>query len=110
MPSVRQIRGRIRSVRNTSRVTRAMQMVAASKMRRVQERVVASRPYTEKLRSVLAGLVSQGAGRGEDVHPLLQQRPVERKLLLHVTPDRGLAGGLPSNINRKAAQFLLAQD
>jgi F-type H+-transporting ATPase subunit gamma len=87
-----------------------MQMVAASKMRRVQERVVASRPYTLKLRSVLAGLVSQGAGRGENPHPLLARRPVARKLLVEVSPDRGLAGGLPSNINRKAAQFLLAHD
>ena len=86
-----------------------MQMVAASKMRRVQERVVASRPYEQKLRAVLAGLVNQGAGKSENPHPLLAKRPVAGKLLLQVTPDRGLAGGLPSNINRKAAQFLLAQ-
>ncbi len=87
-----------------------MQMVAASKMRRVQERVVASRPYADKLRSVLASLVSQGADRGEPRPPLLVRRAISRKLLVEITPDRGLAGGLPSNINRKAAQFMLAQD
>lgn len=110
MPSVRQIRGRIRSVRNTARVTRAMQMVAASKMRRAQEAVVAARPYSLKLRSVLASLAAQGAAAGDASHPLLERRPVQNVGLLQVSPDRGLAGGLPSNINRKAGEFILAQD
>ena len=109
MPSVREIRGRIKSVRNTARVTNAMQMVAASKMRRAQERVVGSRPYAQKLRAVLAGLAAQGAG-GESTHPLLESRPVKKVLLLEITPDRGLAGGLPSNINRASGRFLMAQD
>ena len=109
MPSVREIRGRIKSTRNTARVTNAMQMVAASKMRRAQEQVVGSRPYAQKLRAVLAGLAAQGAGDGDDGHPLLLSRPVKKVLLLEVTPDRGLAGGLPSNINRAAGRFLLAQ-
>ena len=109
MPSVREIRGRIKSTRNTARVTNAMQMVAASKMRRAQERVVGSRPYAQKLRAVLAGLAAQGTGDGDDGHPLLLSRPVKKVLLLEVTPDRGLAGGLPSNINRAAGRFLLAQ-
>jgi F-type H+-transporting ATPase subunit gamma len=87
-----------------------MQMVAASKMRRAQERVVGSRPYAQKLRAVLAGLAAQGAGDGDDGHPLLLSRPVKKVLLLEITPDRGLAGGLPSNINRAAGRFLLAQD
>ena len=86
-----------------------MQMVAASKMRRAQEQVVASRPYSEKLRAVLAGLASQGAGDDDSTHPLLEQRPVHHVLLVEVTPDRGLAGGLPSNINRKSARFILEQ-
>ncbi len=86
-----------------------MQMVAASKMRRAQEQVVASRPYSEKLRAVLAGLASQGAGDDDSTHPLLEQRPVHNVLLVEVTPDRGLAGGLPSNINRRSARFILEQ-
>ena len=84
-------------------------MVAASKMRRAQEQVVASRPYSEKLRAVLAGLAAQGAGDDDFTHPLLEQRPVANVLLLEVTPDRGLAGGLPSNVNRAAARFMLEQ-
>ena len=110
MPSVREIRGRIKSVKNTARVTNAMQMVAASKMRRAQEQVVSSRPYAQKLRSVLAGLAAQGAGDGDDTHPLLVSRPVKNVLLLEITPDRGLAGGLPSNINRAAGRFMQAQE
>ena len=109
MPSVRQIRGRIRSVRSTSRVTRAMQMVAASKMRRAQERVVASRPYAQKLRTVLADLASHIVA-DESTHPLLERRPVKKVLLLQITPDRGLAGGLPSNINRAVIRFMLAHE
>jgi F-type H+-transporting ATPase subunit gamma len=110
MPSVREIRGRIKSVRNTARVTNAMQMVAASKMRRAQERVVASRPYSEKLRAVLAGLAAQGAGDDDSMHPLLEERPVHNVLLLQITPDRGLAGGLPSAINRASVSFMLAHE
>ena len=110
MPSVREIRGRIKSVKNTARVTNAMQMVAASKMRRAQEQVVSSRPYTQKLRTVLAGLAEQGAREDDDSHPLLLSRPVKNVLLLEITPDRGLAGGLPSNINRAAGRFLQMQE
>ncbi len=83
-----------------------MQMVAASKMRRAQEQVVASRPYSEKLRAVLAGLAAQTGGDDDSTHPLLEQRPVSNVLLVEVTPDRGLAGGLPSNINRVSARFM----
>ncbi len=106
MPSVRQIRGRIRSVTNTSRVTRAMQMVAASKMRRAQEAVVSSRPYAEKLRAVLGGLVAQGPGDSDTTHPLLERRAVANVLLLEISPDRGLAGGMPGNINRASGEFV----
>ena len=109
MPSVRQIRGRIRSVRNTARVTRAMQMVAASKMRRAQEAVVASRPYADRLRAVLAGLVGPGVDP-DAAHPLLERRPVERALLLEISPDRGLAGGMPGNVNRAAGEFVRDRD
>ena len=86
-----------------------MQMVAASKMRRAQDRVVASRPYAQKLRAVLSNL-SGHVGSGESAHPLLEVRPVKKVLLLQITPDRGLAGGLPSNINRASIRFMLAQE
>lgn len=86
-----------------------MQMVAASKMRRAQERVVASRPYAQKLRTVLGGLASE-VGEGQAAHPLLETRPVKKALVLQITPDRGLAGGLPSNINRATIRFMLAQE
>ncbi|MYB84040.1 MAG: ATP synthase F1 subunit gamma [Chloroflexi bacterium] len=109
MPSVRQIRGRIRSVRNTARVTRAMQMVAASKMRRAQEATTASRPYAEKLREVLGGLVGAGAVDPDISHPLLERRPVNNVLLLAISPDRGLAGGMPGNLSRASGEFLRAQ-
>ena len=85
-----------------------MQMIAASKMRRAQERVASARPYAEKLRAVLAGLAAQGAGEGDTVHPLLERRPVSNVLLLQITPDRGLAGGLVSSINREAGRFMLS--
>jgi F-type H+-transporting ATPase subunit gamma len=103
MPSTREIRRRIRSVKNIAQITKAMQMVASSKMRRAQERVQQSRPYADQLR----GLVSRLARvTGEDVGgeiALLKQRPVLRIGFVLITPDRGLCGALPSNINRKAA-------
>ena len=110
MANVRQLRRRIRSVQNTAKVTRAMQMIAASKMRRAQERVEAARPYARKLRQVIAGLAQQTPASDDGMHPLLVQRPVQHALLVHITPDRGLAGGLPSNANRAAAAHVLASE
>ena len=108
MPSVRQIRRRIRSVQNTAKITKAMQMIAASKMRRAQDRVFASRPYSEKMLQVLANLAGAGSG-DEGTQPLLERREAQKITLLHITPDRGLTGGLISNLNRRAAQFLLQE-
>jgi F-type H+-transporting ATPase subunit gamma len=103
MPSTREIRRRIKSVKNTAQITKAMQMVASSKMRRAQERVKQSRSYADQLR----GLVSRLARvSGEDVGGeigLLKERPVHKIGLVAITPDGGLCGALPSNINRKAA-------
>ena len=103
MPSTREIRRRIRSVKNTAQITKAMQTVASSKMRRAQERVQQSRPYADQLR----GLVSRLARvTGEDVGgeiALLKQRPVRKIGIVVISPDSGLCGALPSNINRKAA-------
>lgn len=109
MATIREIRRRIKSVQNTAKVTKAMEMVAASKMRRAQERTMAARPYAEKMQQVLADLAAQHRF-GEDIHPLLQQREVNRIALIHITPDRGLCGGLVANINRSVASFILEQN
>ena len=107
MPSERDIRGRIKSVRNVSQITRAMEMVAASKMRRAQMRVQASRPYSERLRAMLADVAALTTGSEEQEYPLLRQRPVRRATVILVTGDRGLAGSLNSNIIRRATRFLV---
>ena len=103
MASTREIRRRIQSVKNLAQVTRALQMVASSKMRRAQERVTASRPYTEQLMTLVARLAAQGAGTEEQ--PLMQTREVARVAVVHVTPDRGLSGALNGNLNRRTAQL-----
>src|SRR6185437_4996409 len=105
MASLRDIRRRIRSVRNVSQITKAMETVAASRLRRAQERVVASRPYVEALEEVLADLA--GVTTEGDVPPLLAVRPVQNEAMVLVSPNRGLAGPLPGNINRRAAQYIL---
>jgi F-type H+-transporting ATPase subunit gamma len=110
MPTIRQLKRRIQSVKNTAKITNALQMVAASKMRRAQDRASQSKPYAEKMRTVLAGLASQSGGEGEAaLHPLLETRPVRNIAVLHITPDRGLCGGLNSNINRSGGTFVAMQ-
>ncbi len=107
MPSTREIRRRIRSVKNMAQVTRTMQMVASSKMRRAQERVEQSRPYAEQLRALVSRLARiSGEDLGGEV-ALLKRRPVRNIGYVLITPDRGLSGALPSNINRKAATSAL---
>ncbi|MFA5055143.1 MAG: ATP synthase F1 subunit gamma [Dehalococcoidia bacterium] len=106
MATIRQINRRIKSVRNTSKVTKAMEMIAASKMRRAQERTLASRPYAEKICQVLADLAAQ-TRVGEEGHPLLIKRPVNKIAVIHITPDRGLCGGLVANVNRNVARFIM---
>ena len=108
MPDTRTIRRRIRSVENTAKITGAMELIAASKMRRAQQRVLAGRPYAEKMQAVLANLAGQSE-EIESLHPLLERRDVERLQLILITPDRGLTGGLNSNLNRRAAQFVLEE-
>ena len=109
MPTIRQLKRRIGSVKNTAKITNALQLVAASKMRRAQDRAAQARPYAEKLRIVLAGLATQGDGDPESTHPLLVSRPVQNVAVLHITPDRGLCGGLNSNMNRSAGSFVAVQ-
>lgn len=105
MPSTRLIRRRIRSVHNTAKITEAMGMIATAKMRRAQERVLAGRPYAEKMQQVLADLAAQPGMR--ESHALLRKRPVARVAIVNITADRGLCGGLNANMNRTTSSFLL---
>ena len=109
MPSVRDIRRRIRSVENTGKVTNAMSLIAASKMRRAQLAVTDGRPYAEKIHEVIATLAAQPTD-DDTVHPLLETRPVNNVGMVVITPDRGLAGGMHANINRQVARFILGSD
>src|ERR671914_1279878 len=101
MPSQREIRRRISSVRNIKQITRAMQFVAASKLRRAQEATLASRPYSDKIDEVLADLA---AVLGAEDHPLLAERQGGKRMIVLLTSDRGLAGPLHTNIIRFAAR------
>jgi F-type H+-transporting ATPase subunit gamma len=109
---LRIIRRRIRTIQSTAKITRAMELVAASKMRRAQLNAIAARPYAERLRWVLADLAETlGSIDEAERHPLLQVRPeVKAVEVILVTPNRGLSGGLPANLNRRAAQFVMDQD
>ncbi|MBA3534662.1 MAG: ATP synthase F1 subunit gamma [Ardenticatenales bacterium] len=105
MASARDILRRIKSVKNIGQVTRAMEAVSASKMRKAQERTLASRAYAVKAREVLSFLAAQPGAEG--AHSLLQEREnVRRVALILITPDRGLAGALISNILRVAMRFI----
>jgi len=108
LTNIRLIRRRIRSVQSVAKVTRAMEMIATSKMRRAQERGLAGRPYSEKIHQVLADLAALPQA-GDSLHPLLQRRAVTKMAIVHITPDRGLCGGLHGSINRKTAGFVLEQ-
>jgi len=109
MANIRLIRRRIRGVQSTAKITRAMEMIATSKMRRAQEAGVAGRPYDQKIRQVIADLAALHYS-GEVLHPLLQRRPVKKIAIIHISPDRGLCGGLNANLNRKTGSFILGQD
>ncbi|HKO57699.1 MAG TPA: ATP synthase F1 subunit gamma [Thermoanaerobaculia bacterium] len=104
MPSTIDLRRRIRSVKNTQQITKAMKMVSAAKLRRAQERIFSARPYAAALREVLASVASRiGAAN----HPLLQAREEERNVVvIVVTSDRGLAGAFNTNANRAALNFV----
>jgi len=103
--SLRDIKRRIKGVKNISQVTRAMQMISAAKMRRAQEQVLASRLYAQKAWEVLLHLSAQ-PGATDQLHPLLTQRPINRSTVVLFTSDRGLAGGYNTNVMRKAANFI----
>ena len=110
MANVRVIKRRIRSVQNTAKVTRAMEMIAASKLRRCQQRLLAGRPYSDTMLELMGHLAAQIGDYGDDVPALLRRRDVKRIEIVHITPDRGLCGGLNSNLNRFAGRFMLDHD
>ncbi len=100
---MREIKRSIRSKQNMKQITKAMEMVAASKLRRAQEAAVSARPYTDKLKEVVSSIAS---GSGGSKHAMLQSRPIKRTAYLVITSDRGLAGGYNSNILRKVLQTI----
>lgn len=103
MPSLRDIKRRIRSVQNTQQITKAMKMVSAAKLRRAQARVESARPYGLKLQQMLESLAEAASGLH---HPLFEEREVKKRLLVLFTSDRGLCGSYNSNILRTAIRYL----
>ena len=107
MPTPREIRRRIRSVKNIAQITRAMQMVAASKMRRAQQHVLATRPYSDRITAMIGDLASIAVwSELERQFPLLAKRPIRRLELILITPDKGLAGAMNTNVIRRAVKFM----
>jgi F-type H+-transporting ATPase subunit gamma len=105
MASLRDIRKRIRSVKNTRQITKAMKMMSAAKLRKAQDAIIAARPYAQMLDQIIADLAARSADQ-EVAHPLLVARPVRRAEVVLLTSDRGLAGGFNSNVIRRASRFL----
>ncbi|MHA7634464.1 ATP synthase F1 subunit gamma [Corallococcus sp. M7] len=105
MASLRDIRKRIRSVKNTRQITKAMKMVSAAKLRKAQDAILAARPYAQTLEQIISELAVRSADQ-ELAHPLLATRPIRRVELLLLTSDRGLAGGFNSNVIRRANRYL----
>lgn len=105
MPNTQALKSRIRTVKSTKQITKAMQLVAASKMRKAQEATKASSPYTDAARQLLANLAGHDSVKG---HPLFAIRPVEKRLIVVIASDRGLAGAFNSNLTRLYAQELVA--
>jgi F-type H+-transporting ATPase subunit gamma len=102
MANTQDIRRRIKSIRNTAQITKAMQMVAASKMRKAQQHALAGRPYASLMNKVLVSLQKR---TDHKLHPLLQVRPIKKELVLVFSTDKGLAGALNTNLLREAARF-----
>ena len=104
MPSLKALRNRIGSVKNTQKITRAMKLVAAARLRRAQDTITAARPYAKGIEEVIADVAARAGG---DAHPLLERRPQKKVELLVLSADRGLAGAFNTNINRAAERFLV---
>jgi F-type H+-transporting ATPase subunit gamma len=106
MATLRDIQRRIRSVQSTQKITRAMKLVAAAKLRRAQERILAARPYAGKMSELLGNLVSAAEGRDGAQHPLLEHREGPRRQIVIITADKGLAGAFNSNVIRRALELV----
>src|SRR6195952_1095045 len=110
MANVLDLRRRIRSVKNTRQITKAMKMVSAAKLRRAQERAMQARPYAQMLTNVLESLVGRtdlyGGEGGDVMHPLLVEREEKNVLVLVIAGDKGFAGGFNSNIGKAAQKFI----
>ncbi|HVO20574.1 MAG TPA: ATP synthase F1 subunit gamma [Anaeromyxobacter sp.] len=107
MPSLRDIRNRIGSVRSTRQITRAMKMVSAAKLRRAQDAILRTRPYAQLLDQMLSRVAARAAPEEAGKHPLLVARPPRSIEVVVITSDRGLAGGFNSNIARRTQRFLV---
>jgi F-type H+-transporting ATPase subunit gamma len=105
MASLRDIRKRIKSVKSTRQITKAMKMVSAAKLRKAQEAIMAARPYAQTLEALISELVSR-VEPGSISHPLLVERPVKKAEVILVTSDRGLAGGFNANVSKSAWRYL----
>ena len=103
MATLRDIQRRIRSVQSTQKITRAMKLVAAAKLRRAQERILSARPYATKMTDLLGSLA---ASAGPEAHPLLEQREGPRRHIVIITADKGLAGAFNSNVIRRSLEFI----
>jgi F-type H+-transporting ATPase subunit gamma len=103
MPSLKAVRIRIASVKSTQKITRAMKLVAAAKLRRAQDAIIAARPYANALAEAVSELAARAGG---DAHPMLQQRPARRISLIVLSSDRGLCGGFNTNIGRATLRFI----
>src|SRR5215472_15504191 len=106
MPSLIDIRRRIRSVRNTQQITKAMKMVSAAKLRRAQDQVISARPYARLIHKVLSNLAVAVSEEGASANPLLARRPEQRILLMLFTSDTGLAAAFNSNLIKAAQKFI----
>ena len=107
MPSLIDIRRRVRSVKNTQQITKAMKMVAAAKLRRAQDKVIAARPYATMLEKMLGNVAAAAGGSDASANPMLAVRPEKRIQLILVTADRGLAGAFNTNLIKGAQKFLV---
>lgn len=108
MASTQILRRRIRSVEDTGKICRAMEMIATAKMKRTQEQAIAGRPYSEKISQVIADLAIRPQVEGQR-YPLLEKRETKKIAIVHIGTDRGLCGGLNANLSRLVARFILEQ-
>ena len=103
MANLRELRKRIASVKNTQKITNAMKMVSAARLRRAEEAIKSARPFADKMRDVLMSLAAR---INPGAHPLLEVRPPKKALLILITADRGLCGAFNANLNRRSEAFV----